>query len=322
MERPVISVATTMYNSERCITAFLHAMTRVLEEIDCAWEIVVVDDGSSDNSVSVCREIVETDERITLVELSRNFGHEPALLEAMRQTKGDFVFLIDSDLEEPPDTLFEMLDLLREEVTVDVLYGVQKVRRGTIQHTLLGWLSYRVFNRLSGVPVSYEILTVRLMTRRYVDSLLRYNERTIALAGLFALAGFEQRAIPVEKGYKGYTSYTFAKRVAVFLRYLIIFTSVPANAITATGLATAVFAATYAGYVFGAYWLTTDPVEGWTTLVLLVLFFNGLLLTSVGICAAYLSFIFQEVKGRPVAIVKENGATRSIAPVPRIKERI
>jgi len=80
MERPVISVATTMYNSERCITAFLHAMTRVLEEIDCAWEIVVVDDGSSDNSVSVCREIVETDERITLVELSRNFGHEPALL--------------------------------------------------------------------------------------------------------------------------------------------------------------------------------------------------------------------------------------------------
>jgi putative glycosyltransferase len=320
MARPVLSVATTMYNSEDWIISFLNEMRGVLEEIDCTWEIVVVDDGSADDSVRVCRSIAETDQRITLVELSRNFGHEPALLEAIKQAKGEFVFLIDSDLEEPPETLLEMLDILRLERTLDVVYGVQKMRRGTVQHTLLGWLSYRVFNKLSGVSIPNDVLTVRLMTRRYVNALLLYNERTIALAGLFAMAGFGQRPLPVDKDYKGYTSYTFLKRVTVFLRYLIIFTSVPANAITASGLLAAAFAAAYATYAFGAYWLTTDPVEGWITLVLLIVFLNGLLLTSVGICAAYLSFIFQEVKGRPVVIVKEVGTARSVVSIPRIKE--
>jgi putative glycosyltransferase len=319
MVRPTISVATTTYNSERCIIQFLSEMRRVLEEVEGTWEIIVVDDGSADESVNLCRSIADADGRITLVELSRNFGHEPALLEAMRQANGDFVFLIDSDLEEPPETLLEMLDILRAETTVDAVYGVQKVRRGTMQHTLLGWLSYRVFNKLSGVAIPNDVLTVRLMTRRYVDAILRYNERTIALAGLFALAGFEQRPLPVDKSYKGYTSYTFMKRAAVFLRYLIIFTSAPANAITAAGLVTAAFAAVYASYVLGAYWVTTNPVEGWTTLVLLILFFNGLLLTSIGICSAYLSYIFQEVKGRPVVIVKETGSGGHVAPIPRIK---
>ncbi len=230
----------------------------------------------------------------------------------MRQASGDFVFLIDSDLEEPPETLLEMLAMLQRDIpAVDVIYGVQKNRQGTVQHTLFGWVFYRVFNALSDVAIPNDALTVRLMTRRYVDALLLHNERTIALDGLFALTGFEQHALPVQKAYKGYTSYTFMKRVALFLRYLIIFSSVPANVITATGLITATLAAVYAVYVFGTYWLTTNPVEGWTSLVLLVLFFNGILLTGVGICAAYLSFIFQEVKGRPVVIVKDirNGSS-------------
>jgi putative glycosyltransferase len=240
----------------------------------------------------------------------------------MRRARGDFVFLIDSDMEETPETLLEMIDILRNETTLDVVYGVQKARQGTIQHTSLGWLFYRLFNKLSDVPIPNDVLNLRLMTRRYVDALLRYNERTIALAGLFALAGFEQRPLPVDRRYKGYSSYTFVKRVALLLRYLIIFSSLPANAITAIGLATAAFAAVYGSYIFGSYWVMANPVEGWTTLVLLVLFFNGVLLTSVGICAAYLSFIFQEVKGRPVVIVKESDGSRPLVPMPRLQQAL
>jgi putative glycosyltransferase len=323
MGQPILSVVTTTYNSDRCIGTFLDEMRRVLEMIDCTWEIVIVDDGSADDSILVCRSIAETDERIALIELSRNFGHEPAMLEAVRQARGDFVFMIDSDLEEPPETLLEMLSMLREGAPdVDVIYGIQKVRHGTVQHTLFSWLFYRIFNKLSAVAIPNDVLTVRLMTRRYVDALLLHQERTLALVGLFALTGFEQRALPVQKSYKGYTSYTFMKRIAIFLRYLIVFSTVPANAITSIGLVTAMLSAIYAIYVFGLYWFVTIPVEGWTTLVLLILFFNGLLLTGVGVCAAYLSFIFEEVKGRPTAIVKATygrNVEGSVASVPAFK---
>jgi putative glycosyltransferase len=323
MARPGIFVATTMYNSERSIRPFLDEMRRVLEEVDCAWEIIVVDDGSLDGSVSVCRSLAEVDQRVTLVELTRNFGQEPAMLEAMRQAAGDFVFLIDSDLEEPPGTLLDMLAALQHQATVDVIYGVQKIRRGSLQRTFFSWLFYRVLNAVSGVAIPNDVLTVRLMTRRYVDALLLHNERTIALAGLFALAGFEQRALPVQKAYKGYTSYTLMKRLALFLRYLIILSSVPANAITATGITTAILTTAYAVCVF---WFTANSVEGWTALVLLVLIFNGLLLTGIGVCATYLTFIFREVKGRPLVIVKgiwnASAVVRPVTPIPRIRPPI
>lgn len=324
--RPVLSVVTTAFNSGAVIVPFLDEMRRVLAQVDATWEIVVVDDGSADDSVARCRAELGRDPRLTLVELSRNFGHEPALLEAMRQARGDLVFLIDSDLEEPPEALLSMLEAMRAEPDVDVIYGVQEKREGSLQHRALGALFYKVFNRLSGVAIPDDVLTIRLMTRRYVDALLMHGERTLALAGLCTLAGFEQRPLTVRKGYKGYTSYSFSKRMAVFIRYLMIFSTAPAVAIITVGLVTSALCALYGLYVLGVYLFTSNPVEGWTSLVLLIVFLNGILLMSIGICASYLMLIFLEVKGRPTAIVKavsrggdQTGLQRAIPEVRRVR---
>ncbi|MBB3770792.1 putative glycosyltransferase [Angulomicrobium tetraedrale] len=314
----------TAYNSERHIVRFLKAMRDVLDQIDCLSEIVIVDDGSADRTVEICLQYIAEHPGITLAKLSRNFGHEPAMVQGLKLARGDFVFLIDSDLEEPPATLIEMLEVMgRGAPAPDVVYGVQKTRNGTIQHTFFATAFYRLFGALSDVEMPADVLTVRLMTRRYVDALLLHEERTLALFGVFSLTGFTQVPLLVDKHYKGYTTYSGLKRAGVFIRYLLVFSSKLPLLITATGIGTAFVAALYAFYVLINYVTAGRQVEGWTSLALLFSFFNGLLLTCVGFCAAYLGYIFVEVKRRPNAIIQEiwhsGTATPGTVSVPRLK---
>lgn len=305
MSEPVLSVVTTVYNSARHVVAFLDEVRSVLAEIDCPSEIIIVDDGSQDETVEICLAQLENRPELTLVELSRNFGQEAATLEALKRAKGQFVFLLDSDLEEPPQTLFEMLAVMREEwPRVDLVYGVQTRRSGTIYHTFLGSLFYSVVNRFSDVEIPRDAMPIRLMTRRYLDALLMHTERTLALTGLFVLTGFEQRAIRVNKVYKGYSSYNLKKRLSLLFRYMLIFSWKPAIAITFLGFFAALLAAFFGIYAVTIYFTTSETVPGWASLLTVTVFFDGILLISVGTCAAYLAFIFQEVKARPVAIVK------------------
>ncbi|MCX5495677.1 glycosyltransferase family 2 protein [Kaistia dalseonensis] len=305
MSRPKISVVATAYNSERYIEAFAKEMRETLDLISDRSEIIIVDDGSTDDTIVACKRAISRDADMRLVELSRNFGQEPAILAGLRYAQGEFIFLIDSDLEEPPSALIDMIEVMRREVpAVDVVYGVQLQRNGTLQHTFFGGLFYKVYNALSDVNIPDNILTIRLMTRRYVDSILMYEERTIALAGIFSLTGFRQVPIVIHKKYKGYSGYSAIQRAKIFIRYLIIFGSKPALLITLTGLATAGLALIYSIYVIIGYIVVDTETPGWTSLALLTTFFNGLLLISIGVCAAYLAFIFEEVKKRPVSIVR------------------
>ena len=326
MLEPFLSVVTTTYNSSRHIVEFLNEVQSVLTEIDCPSEIIVVDDGSQDATVAICQEQLKARPELTLIELSRNFGQEAATLEALRRARGQFIFLLDSDLEEPPHTLIEMLAVMREErPPVDVVFGIQARRSGTIYHTFLGSLFYKVVNRFSEVEIPQDVLPIRLMRRRYVDALLMHTERALALTGLFVLTGFEQKAIKVTKVYKGYSSYNLKKRLALLFRYLLIFSWKPAMAITILGFFSALIAVFFGIYAVAIEVFSEKTVPGWASLASLIVFFNGILLISVGTCAAYLAFIFQEVKGRPVTIVKSvsgRNGTLLEPSVPLVKARL
>jgi len=324
MTGPTISVVTTSFNSSKHIALFCTTMCEVLETIDCTWEVIIVDDGSTDDTVVQCRSIIAADPRLIILELSRNFGKEPALVEGLRSATGQLIFTLDSDLEEPPSTLLRMLEVMRSDgVPIDVVYGVRAKREGSLQHTIGGFMFARIFNLLSDVKIPVDLLPIRLMTRRYVDAVLMHRERALALVGVFMSAGFEQRPLMVEKNYKGYSSYTFSRRVALALRYVMVFSSKPALLITSLGLGMVLVAGSYAVYALGVHFLAQEPLPAWTTVVVLMALFNGLLLTSVGICAAYLAYIFQEVKQRPTAIVKAVYGAHHLEPapvqVPRLK---
>jgi putative glycosyltransferase len=326
MSKPALSVVTTTYNSARHIVRFLDEMRSVLDDVDCLSEIIIVDDGSDDDTVQICQAQLEVQPELTLVQLSRNFGQEAATLEALRRARGQFIFLLDSDLEEPPQTLLEMLTVMRDEwPRLDVVFGIQARRSGTVYHTFLGSLFYRVVGWFSDVKITADEMPIRLMTRRYVDALLMHQERALALTGLFVLTGFKQAAIKVAKAYKGYTSYNLTKRLALLFRYMLIFSWKPAMAITFLGFFSAFLAMLFGCYAVAIDFFSSQTVPGWASLATLVVFFDGILLVSVGTCAAYLAFIFQEVKARPVTIVKSvnrgGGSLPGPPPVPCVKAR-
>jgi putative glycosyltransferase len=317
MTHTMLSVVTSTYNSANHIVVFHKKLREVLDQIACDSEILMVDDGSIDETVRLCRGVLGIDPSLKIVELSRNFGQDAATVEGLKQAKGNLIFLTDSDLEEPPETLLKMLEAMRNSnPPIDLVYGVQGKRRGTLQHRIGGALFYAAFNLLADVNIPVKVLAVRLMTRRYLDAVLMHRERTLALTGLFALAGFEQQANTIDRRYKGYTSYSLIKRIGLALRYTLIFSTKPALAITGLGFSIATISGLYALFTLIVYSFAEETVPGWTTLVLLIMFLNGLLLISVGVCAAHLGFIFQEVKQRPGVIIKHIYEVDQIEPAP------
>ena len=194
----MISVVATLYRSEPYIREFYRRCLDQLEKIAEEYEFVFVDDGSPDASLQTVLEIIEEDPAARAVELSRNFGHHKAMMTGLRHARGEFVFLIDVDLEEPP----ECLEVLWRELPAkdaDVAFGVQSQRQGPLSGRILGELYYRIYNRLSSSPMPRNQLTARLMRRDYVEALLGYREHRFAIEAIWQLVGYRQVPVTIKK---------------------------------------------------------------------------------------------------------------------------
>ena len=267
-------------------------------------EFVYVNDGSPDRSLDRVLELRSLDPRIVVVDLARNFGHHPAIMTGLSLASGDRVFLIDSDLEEPPELLEEFADTLRNRPGADAVYGVQLRRKGGLRERVAGKLWYALFCRMADVPYPADSLTARLMTRRFVDAVLLHQERDLDMMGIFALVGYEQIASPATKASKGDTSYTLAKRLNIAATGLTSFTTAPLALVPVAGCLL-----TISSIVAGLIWLAASPGDpggsgiarfaAWS-----IWFVGGLLLTALGVVALYARAILQEAKARPRAIVR------------------
>lgn len=206
-----LSIITTMYSSQPFLKEFHDRISNSVKKITNDYEIIFVDDGSPDNSLQLALEIQMTDKRVKIIELSRNFGHYKAIMTGLAQAKGEFIFLIDVDLEEPPELLEEFFARMSQD-NHDVIYGFQEKRKGGWSERFFGTLFYSLQNFISGVKFPKNILTVRLMKKAYVQNLIKYKEQELFLAGLCHIAGFNQVGLPVKKGHKGSTTYNFSKK--------------------------------------------------------------------------------------------------------------
>jgi len=295
---------TTLYKSAPYIKEFYARAKAQAEKITDDYEIVFVNDGSPDNSLALAISLYNEDAKVRVVDLSRNFGHHAALMTGLRQTKGDYVFVIDCDIEEAPE-LLEVFFAKMKETGADVVYGVQKERKGGWFERFSGEIYYKTFNFLSSYPIKPNQLVARLMTRRYVSHLTDHNERDVFMAGLIAATGFDQVAVPVEKSHKGLTAYTILKRISLGVVSITSFSHIPLIVIFYLGF----FILTVSiGLTLCLLFLKIfhDILPMGISLMLVSIWaVGGLIISSLGVIAVYLSTIMIEVKQRPLSIIKE-----------------
>ncbi len=300
-----LSIVVTLYQSAAYVDEFYRRIVGAAVGLSPDYEIIFVNDGSTDQSLAAALRLRENDPRIAVVDLSRNFGHGKAIMSGLAHAKGDLVFLIDVDLEEPPEVLANFEQVLRRE-RADVAYGVQSPRHGPWPTRILARLFYCFFNLLSDYRIPRDSLTARLMTKRYVSALLQFREHLSNPIGLWELTGFKQVQVPVRKSpYKGSTTYTFRRRMAVAIYAITGFSSKPLRFIAYLGVIMTAICAIYVVYLVGDYFLYGVKPTGWTSLIVSIWLLAGIHLFCLGIIATYLAVIFIETKDRPYVVVRD-----------------
>jgi len=298
-----LSIVATLYQSAPYIREFHERAGAAAQKlVGDDYEILFVNDGSPDNSLDLAVQITEWDRHVVVVDLSRNFGHHKAMMTGLGMAKGAYVFLIDSDLEEEPEWLSNFERQLREEGS-DVVYGVQSKRKGTLFEKISGGLFYQLFRSLTGIDQPNNILTARLMTRRYVEALIAHQERELNIGGLWVITGFKQSCQTVRKHGSSPTTYTLSRKFSHLVNAITSFSSFPLVFAFYAGLLVSTSALLFIVYLTIIYFFATPP-SGYTSIVASIWLFSGLIICFMGIQGIYLSKIFSEVKQRPYTIVR------------------
>jgi putative glycosyltransferase len=307
-----LSIVTTLYKSVAYIEEFHRRISAEAARVTDDYEIVMVDDGSPDASLEVAIKIATRDPRVSVVELARNFGHHRAMMTGLRLAEGTLVFLIDVDLEEEPEWLSRFWRTMTEG-NYDVVFGYQAQRKGKLMEKVGGAVHWWLIRKLSYYPIPENLVTARLMTRQYVRSLIRHREQKTAIGGLWALTGYKQVGLPVNKGFRGETSYSIIRRLAVGLDGLTSFSEKPLILVFLLG--SMIFALSSIGAIYLIVRrLTGTLLSGWASLVVSVWMLGGLSIASIGVLGLYIARIFIETKGRPYSIIRKVHRHRPGAP--------
>ena len=298
-----LSVVTTMYQSEAYLSEFYERITVEARKLANNYELIFVNDGSPDRSLEIALELHAEDPRVKVIDLSRNFGHHKAMMTGLAHASGNLVFLIDCDLEEDPELLGKF-HLELAESKADVVYGVQGRRKGGMLERFVGYLFYSLFNLLSDYPIPRNVVTTRLMTKRYVESLIQHRDREVFIDGLWAITGYTQVPSLIHKKYRGASTYTWTKKADLFANAITSFSSHPLILMCYLG-AVISLAALVAGVNLVLRRLFFEEyLQGWTSLIVSVWFLGGLIVFCLGIIGIYLAKVFSETKERPYTIVR------------------
>jgi len=301
----LLSVVVPVYNEEEGIEELHRRLSAVMETIPMCWEIVYVNDGSRDRSVEILHQLREKDDRVAVVDLSRNFGKEIAMTAGLDLARGDAVVVIDADLQDPPELIPEFVKHWTE--GYDVIYAKRVKREGeTLVKRTTAHLFYRLIRKMSEVNIPEDTGDYRLLSRRAVDSLKRLRERHRFMKGLFAWIGYHQKEVPYTRDarYAGQTKWNYWRLWNFALEGITSFTSVPLKLATYIGFVIALGAFLYAAKVIYDTLVYGNPVAGYPSLLVVILFLGGVQLITLGFIGEYLARMFDESKGRPLYLIK------------------
>ncbi|MCF8256190.1 MAG: glycosyltransferase family 2 protein [Flavobacteriales bacterium] len=304
-----ISTVIPVYNEEGNLAAIHQRLSAVLQQVSSGsddHEILFVNDGSSDRSLPIIKGLAAADPHVSYLDLSRNFGHQVAVCAGLDHAAGDRVIIIDCDLQDPPELIPEML--LRMDEGHDVVYAKRRARAG--ESTMKRWtasLFYRLLSRITSVDIPVDTGDFRVVSRRVVEVLRQMPEREKFLRGQIAWMGFSQTSVAYDRAAReaGDTGYTYRKMIGFALDGITSFSDLPLKVATISG-----FLVSFISFVLMIYalwsrfvWKVYEP--GWTSLMLSVLFIGGIQLIAVGIIGEYIGRISNNVKQRPLYLIRE-----------------
>jgi putative glycosyltransferase len=299
-----LSIVTTLYRSAPYLEEFYARTCAVAERMTRDFEIILVNDGSPDQSLEIALSLYRKDPRVRVIDLSRNFGHHKAMMTGLTHARGDLVFLLDSDLEEEP----ELLERFHKELGstgADVIYGVQEKRKGEFFERVSGVLYFKVFNLFSNHHIPPNHVTARLMTSRYVAALKQHAEHEFVMSSLWALTGFQQLPMTVRKHTKGASSYSLGQKFAHLVNAITSSSGKPLVLVFYLGCVISFLAALAAIDLIARRVFFGHLLGGWPSLIVSIWLLGGITIFCVGVIGIYLSKIFLEVKQRPYTIIKE-----------------
>jgi glycosyltransferase involved in cell wall biosynthesis len=302
---PALSVVVPVFDEQPCLNELYERLTLVLAEIEMSWELVFVDDGSSDGSYRTMLELRQADERVKIIKLSRNFGKESAMTAGLTFASGDAVVIMDSDLQHPPEIIPEFVRRWHD--GYDIVYGVQHDRgEQSRMKSLTAGLFYRVRRRLSDTKMPAETNDFRLVSKQAVDAYRRFRERNRYVRGMFDWIGFRQVGVPYTPPARvaGQTKFKFSHLARLATVGILSFSTAPLRFVLKLGFIVsllAVLEGTYAivGRASGAY-----GVPGWASIVTVVSFLGGFQLIVLGVIGQYVGLVYEEVKARPVFLTE------------------
>ena len=299
-----ISAVTTLFHSCPFIEEFYQRITAEIKKITDDYEIIFVNDGSPDNSTEVVLHLQKSDTSVILIELSKNFGHHKAMMTGLRFAEGDYIFMIDSDLEEDPELLSPFWQQLQDSKDADVVYAVQKRRKGSWFEKVSGKLYYTLISTLSTIKYPVNTLTARIMSRRYLEALKCFEEKEADLWGLFILTGFKEEIIMVNKKHKGKSTYTLRRKIGMAIDTITTLTHRPLYLITILGVIVTI-ASILNALVLAIIYFRTGDISSQKIIIGSIWLMGGFILTALGIISIYLSKMFLEVKNRPLSIIRK-----------------
>ena len=311
-----ISIVVPCYNEEACLgTLHRRLSDSAREAAGDDYEIVLVNDGSRDGSWPLMQQIAAGDPRVVAINLSRNYGHQLALTAGLDLCRGDYILIIDADLQDPPELLGGMLECMRSQ-GADVVYGVRKSRQGDTAFkpaTAHGF--YRLLSRATEVDIPVDTGDFRLMSRRALEAFLAMPEQARFIRGMVAWIGFRQLPFAYDRGerFAGETKYPLGKMIRFALDALTGFSSAPLKLASHAGLALSLGSVLLIAYIAYA-WAVGRNVPGWTSLMLIVVVVGAVQMFVLALMGEYIGRLYNESKRRPLYIVQDIAGTGARAP--------
>jgi glycosyltransferase involved in cell wall biosynthesis len=298
-----ITIIVPVYNSFQILPVLLEEIDKERNTHNWNLELILVDDGSKDNSYDKILFLAKTYHFIKGVKLARNFGHQLAVLVGLKHASGDYIAIIDDDLQDPPFLIHQFINKMKE--GYDVAYGIRKKRKENFLKRISYHLFYRFLNKISNINIPLDTGDFCVMKKQVVEEMLRFNEKNVYLRGIRAWVGFNQIGIEYERNARemGESGYSLKKLFKIAKDGVFSFSNVPLRLITIIGQFGLLAAITYTTYIIFMYLVNNIPVKGFSTITILISFFSSLILICLGIIGEYITRIYDEVRNRPHAII-------------------
>jgi len=303
---PIYSVVVPCYNEQEVITETYNRLSGVMVKMGEAYELIFINDGSKDNTASIIAEICKKDSSVRLINFARNFGHMPAISAGMEHARGKAIFVIDADLQDPPELFPEMAEKWKE--GYHVAYGKRIKRKGeSIFKRLTAKIFYRLLRRMTTVDLPSDTGEFRLIDRKVCDAVNKMPEKNRYIRGLVSWVGFNQIAVPYirEQRFAGVTKYPLRKMISFAMDAITSFSYKPLKLATMIGFIISFLSFMYILLVLYQHFFTDLTIAGWASTIAAILFTQSIVLMILGLMGEYIGRIYSEIQNRPNYIIQE-----------------